>query len=88
MQYLAQLDQTFIVYESPFRLVKTLEQLAGVCGEERKASVTREISKLHEETVRGSLAELISHFKQTPPKGELVISIAGKESKRKEEDDE
>ena len=88
LQYLAQLDQTFIVYESPFRLVKTLEQLAGVCGEERKASVTREISKLHEETVRGSLAELISHFKQTPPKGELVICIAGKESKRKEEDDE
>jgi 16S rRNA (cytidine1402-2'-O)-methyltransferase len=76
---LAQLDQTFIIYESPFRLVKTLEQLSQVCGEERKASVTREISKVHEETVRGTLAELIKHFQQTPPKGEIVICVAGKE---------
>ena len=79
LQYLALLDQTFIIYESPFRLVKTLEQLAAVCGEERKASVTREISKIHEETVRGTLAELIAHFKQTPPKGEIVICVKGKE---------
>ena len=79
LQYLAALDQTFIVYESPFRLVKTLEQLAAVCGEERKASVTREISKIHEETVRGSLAELIAHFTATPPKGEIVICVAGKD---------
>ena len=79
LQYLAQLDETFIVYESPFRLVKTLEQLAAVCSEERKASVTREISKVHEETVRGTLAELINHFKQTPPKGEIVICVAGNE---------
>ena len=79
LQYLAALDETFIVYESPFRLVKTLEQLAAFCGEERKATVTREISKVHEETVRGTLAELITRFKQTPPKGEIVICIAGKE---------
>ena len=79
LQYLAQLDQTFIVYESPFRLVKTLEQLAVVCGEDRKASVTREISKVHEETVRGTLAELRNHFQQTPPKGEIVICVAGNE---------
>ena len=79
LQYLAALDETFIIYESPFRLVKTLEQLAAVCTEERKASVTREISKLHEETVRGTLAELIQHFKTTPPKGEIVICVAGNE---------
>jgi 16S rRNA (cytidine1402-2'-O)-methyltransferase len=77
LQYLAALDETFIVYESPFRLVKTLEQLATVCGEERKASVTREISKVHEDTQRGTLAELIAHFQQTPPKGEIVICVAG-----------
>ncbi|MBR1381979.1 MAG: 16S rRNA (cytidine(1402)-2'-O)-methyltransferase, partial [Paludibacteraceae bacterium] len=81
LQYLAALDETFIVYESPFRLVKTLEQLAAVCGEERKASVSREISKLHEQTVRGTLAELISHFKQTPPKGEIVIIVEGRKTK-------
>ena len=77
LQYLAQLDETFIVYESPFRLVKTLEQLATVCGGERKASVSREISKVHEQTVRGTLAELTCHFKQTPPKGEIVIIVEG-----------
>jgi 16S rRNA (cytidine1402-2'-O)-methyltransferase len=79
LQYLAQLDQTFIIYESPFRLVKTLQQLALVCGEERKATVTREISKIHEETVRGSLSELIAHFTVKTPKGEIVICVAGNE---------
>lgn len=77
LQLLATLPQTFIVYESPFRLVKTLEQLAAVCGKERPASVTREISKVHEQTVRGTLAELIQHFKATAPKGEIVICIGG-----------
>ena len=81
MQYLAGLDQTFIIYESPFRLVKTLEQLGLVCGEERKASVSREISKVHEETVRGTLTELIAHFKAKAPKGEIVICVAGKNDK-------
>ncbi|MEE1095446.1 MAG: 16S rRNA (cytidine(1402)-2'-O)-methyltransferase [Paludibacteraceae bacterium] len=79
LQYLAQLDQTFIIYESPFRLVKTLQQLALVCGEERKATVTREISKIHEETIRGSLSELIAHFTAKTPKGEIVICVAGNE---------
>lgn len=79
LQYLAQLDETFIIYESPFRLVKTLEQLATVCGEERRASVSREISKLHEDTQRGTLSELIAHFKATPPKGEIVLCVAGNE---------
>ena len=78
LQLLATLPQTFIVYESPFRLVKTLEQLAAVCGKERPASVTREISKVHEQTVRGTLAELIQHFKTTAPKGEIVICIGGR----------
>lgn len=77
LQYVASLDQTFILYESPFRLVKTLEQLAAVCGAERKASVSREISKLYEETVRGTLEELIAHFKQIPPKGEIVLIVEG-----------
>ena len=60
--------------------MKTLEQLAAVCGEERKASVTREISKVHEETVRGSLAELVAHFKAKAPKGEIVVCVAGIEN--------
>ncbi|MBQ0033994.1 MAG: 16S rRNA (cytidine(1402)-2'-O)-methyltransferase [Bacteroidales bacterium] len=77
LQYLSKLDQTFIVYESPFRLVKTLEQLAEVCGSSRHASVTREISKVHEDTQRGTLAELIGHFTEVPPKGEIVICIEG-----------
>lgn len=78
IEHLSKLDNTFIVYESPFRLVKTLEQLREACGSERKASVTREISKLHEETVRGSLSELIAHFTEIPPKGEIVICISGR----------
>lgn len=77
LKYLSQLDQTFIVYESPFRLVKTLEQLAEVCTSERLASVTREISKVHEDTQRGTLAELIQHFTEVPPKGEIVICVSG-----------
>ena len=87
LQYLAQLDETFIVYESPFRLVKTLEQLASVCSEERKASVSREISKVHEETVRGTLAELIAHFKEKAPKGEIVIIVEGRKTKVERENE-
>lgn len=70
-------QRTMIVYESPFRLQKTLEQLAEYLGGERRASVSREISKVHEQTVRGTLAELAQHFKEIPPKGEIVICIAG-----------
>ena len=78
IEQLSKLDNTFIVYESPFRLLKTLEQFRDACGGERKASVTREISKLHEETVRGSLSELIAHFTDIPPKGDIVICISGR----------
>ncbi len=78
LQALAELPHTFIIYESPFRLIKTLQQLAEYMGSDRRASVSREISKLHEETVRGTLAELVEHFTATPAKGEIVICVAGK----------
>lgn len=77
IKQLAELTHTMIIYESPFRLVKTLEQLAEFMGNNRRASVTREISKLHEDTQRGTLEELIVHFKQTPPKGEIVLIVEG-----------
>lgn len=75
---LAECPQTMIIYESPFRLQKTLEQLAEYLGAERQASVSREISKMHEETRRGSLAELVQSFKERPAKGEIVIIVDGK----------
>jgi 16S rRNA (cytidine1402-2'-O)-methyltransferase len=69
--------RTMIFYESPFRLVKTLTQLSEVLGTERKASVSREISKLFEDTQRGTLAELAKHFTEHNPKGEIVVIVAG-----------
>ena len=73
--------RTMIFYESPFRLLKTLQQFAEVFGEDRQASVCREISKMFEESVRGTLNELVDHFTQTPPKGEIVLVVAGKNTK-------
>lgn len=70
-------QRTMIFYESPYRLLKTLQQFAEYYGEERQVSVCREISKIHEESVRGTLAEVIAHFTATPPKGEIVIILAG-----------
>lgn len=78
LNFLATLTHTMIIYESPFRLVKTLEQLAQVLGPDRQASVSREISKLHEQTLRGTLTELLTHFTTQPPKGEIVLIVAGK----------
>ena len=69
--------RTMIFYESPFRLVKTLEQLEGVLGEDRQASVSRELSKMFEETKRGTLNELHDYFSAKPVKGEIVIVVAG-----------
>jgi len=68
-----------IFYESPFRLVKTLTQFSEVLGAERKASVSREISKIYEETKRGTLSELTQYFSEHQPKGEIVIIVAGLE---------
>jgi 16S rRNA (cytidine1402-2'-O)-methyltransferase len=74
---LSRLSVSFILYESPYRVLKTLTQLADVCGPDRRASVSREISKVYEETVRGTLEELIAHFKETEPRGEFVMIIEG-----------
>ena len=77
---LAQEQRTMIFYESPTRLVKTLQQLAETFGSEREASVCREISKLHDTTHHGTLGELVEHFTHEAPRGEIVIVVAGKES--------
>lgn len=77
LQWLAKQEHTMIIYESPFRLQKTLEQLAAVLDSDRRASVSREISKVHEQTVRGTLAGLAEHFRLNPPKGEIVIIVNG-----------
>jgi len=69
-----------VFYESPFRLVKTLAQFAEHFGGGRKAAVCREISKLHETTVRGTLAELLEFYTANEPKGEIVIVVAGADS--------
>ena len=74
---LAQEPRTMVFYESPLRLVKTLEQFAEAFGPDRQVSVAREISKVHEEHVRGSLAEVLEHFRSVEPKGEIVIVLAG-----------
>jgi len=70
-------ERTIVLYESPHRLIKTLTQLAEKLGNERKASVSRELTKIHEETVRGSLPDIINHFKDRTIKGEIVIIIEG-----------
>ena len=72
-------ERTMIFYESPYRLLKTLQQFAEVYGADRQVSVCREISKVHEESVRGTLEEVIAHFKEHEPKGEIVIILAGKQ---------
>lgn len=77
MQILANDPRTSIIYESPYRLVKTLEQLAKVCGEDRPAAVCREISKRFADTQRGTLRELIDHFTANEPKGEIVMLLGG-----------
>jgi 16S rRNA (cytidine1402-2'-O)-methyltransferase len=74
---LAEEIRTIVLYESPHRIVKTLGQLAEHLGENREATVSRELTKMFEETVRGSLKTLIDHFTQTPPKGEFVIVVEG-----------
>lgn len=77
--------RTMIFYESPYRVVKTLKQFAEYFGPERQVSACREISKIHEESVRGTLEEVIAHFEETPPKGEFVIVLAGTTEKSEKE---
>lgn len=77
LQELANDSRTFIIYESPLRLLKTLQQLIEVCSPDRPASVSREISKLYEETRRGTLQELVDYFSVNLPKGEIVIVVGG-----------
>lgn len=74
---LAAEPRTMIFYESPRRLVKTLEQMAEVFGADRECSVAREISKIHEQHHRGTLSEVLDYFKKTEPKGEIVLIVAG-----------
>lgn len=78
LQSLVDEERTMIFYESPYRLVKTLQQFAEFFGADRQVSVCREISKIHEESVRGTLEEVIAHFTTTEPRGEIVIVLAGK----------
>lgn len=73
--------RTMIFYESPYRVVKTLRQFAEYFGEDRQVSACREISKIHEESVRGTLSEVIAHFEEHEPRGEFVLVVAGKSEK-------
>ena len=83
LESLKEEERTMIFYASPYRLVKTLQQFAETYGGERQVSVCREISKVHEESVRGTLDEVIAHFKEKEPKGEIVIILAGCDEKPK-----
>jgi len=78
LKKLAEEERTIVVYESPHRLVKTLEQMAEFFGADRQVSVSRELTKLYEETFTGSLAEVTQHFKSKEVKGEIVLVIDGK----------
>ena len=88
LQELAAEERTFILYESPFRVVKCLEQLAETVGGERRVSVSRELTKKFEQTVRGTVAEVLEHFRANEPRGEFVIVVAGKPKERHGESDE
>ena len=77
LKALSEEERTLVFYESPYRLLKTLTQFVEFFGPERQAAVAREISKVHEETVRGTLGELVEHFTANEPRGEIVIVVAG-----------
>ena len=84
LQSLAAEERTMIFYESPYRVVKCLEKFAEVFGPERRVSVSRELTKKFEQTVRGRVAEVLEHFRTTDPKGEFVIVLAGKPKPKRE----
>ena len=79
--------RTMVLYESPYRLVKTLEQFGEYFGKDRRCSVAREISKVHEEHRRGSLEEVVTWFREHEPKGEIVIVVAGARQEKKHKKD-
>ena len=87
LNFLKDEQRTIIFYESPYRVAKTLTQLAEVFGGERQAAAVREISKLHEECVRGSLSELVEHFTKNEPRGEFVLLVGGVEEVRSKNED-
>lgn len=78
LQMLSQEPRTMIFYVSPYKLVKTLHDFVSNFGAERRASISRELTKIHEETRRGTLSELLLHYEKNPPKGEIVLIVAGK----------
>jgi 16S rRNA (cytidine1402-2'-O)-methyltransferase len=78
IQSIADNEFTTVLYESPYRVLKTLEQLKETCGAERQIAICREISKMHEETFRGTLDEAIQRFEEKAPKGEFVFILAAK----------
>jgi 16S rRNA (cytidine1402-2'-O)-methyltransferase len=78
LKQLATEERTMIFYESPYRLVKTLQQFVEYFGEERPASVSRELTKMFEETINGTLAEILAHFQVKDAKGEIVVVVGGK----------
>ncbi|MBQ1253005.1 MAG: 16S rRNA (cytidine(1402)-2'-O)-methyltransferase [Alistipes sp.] len=84
LQELSNESRSIIFYESPFRVVKCLEQLAETFGEERAVSVSRELTKKFEQTVRGTIAEVLNYFREHEPKGEFVIVVAGAPKPEKE----
>ncbi|WP_350286647.1 16S rRNA (cytidine(1402)-2'-O)-methyltransferase [uncultured Croceitalea sp.] len=78
LEFLSQEKRTMVFYESPHKLIKTLTQFAEYFGNDRPISVSRELTKLYEETIRGTVGEVLEHFSIKPPKGELVIIVGGK----------
>lgn len=74
--------RTMVFYESPYRVVKTLEEFANHFGQDREACVSRELSKIYEENIRGTLSAVSDHYRNKPPKGEIVIIVAGKKSNK------
>jgi 16S rRNA (cytidine1402-2'-O)-methyltransferase len=77
LKFLAEEQRTIIFYESPHKLLKTLTQFVEYFGAERPVSVSREISKLHEETIRGTVTEVLNYYTENPPKGEIVLVVSG-----------
>jgi len=88
LKTLSEETRTMIFYESPYRLVKTLEQFAEYFGPDRECSVAREISKIHEQHSRGTLEEVAAWYKEHEPKGEIVIVVAGAPSKKHKESED